>query len=438
MTKRQGLSALVPALVLALASSTAYAQQWQSQPTLKFSYGDCQKVGLSWTPPYPAFPDGVITGYRIKVYHGADADGPEWVKTVDVGNQTTFDFAQTPGTATGMGQDPKTGMYKGAKGTGHAPGGCTTYQFRVAALSGQSEAAAPAGKQWAQDGTPYSSAMTSSCVCRVDVVTADQVGPGKIDPNLLGLVVNPGGMNPVVKQIDPRNCAAGVDVSWPGVPNPNDYPKFFVPVRLFGKGIATNTSPAGVPLLPVAEKASGLVAGLYPNPYHWVIKPIPDGMPQIYWVLPQNSAGDIGGQQQGSTFVCSSTGKWSLKLASSGKYVSADMSKGGVAIADRAAVGAWEQFVLTPNSDGTVSLLAMANLSFLTIKDMQYTMVASWYDAPRDLERFRRVNLSDGTVTLTHQPTGQMLSVDPVTSILKLAPASGGLQNVRFTLAQVQ
>jgi hypothetical protein len=49
-----------------------------------------------------------------------------------------------------------------------------------------------------------------------------------------------------------------------------------------------------------------------------------------------------------------------------GKYVTADRAGASALIANRTAIGPWEQFKIVPNSDGSVSFLAHANGKYVT------------------------------------------------------------------------
>jgi hypothetical protein len=49
-----------------------------------------------------------------------------------------------------------------------------------------------------------------------------------------------------------------------------------------------------------------------------------------------------------------------------GKYVTAENAGASALIANRAAIGIWEQFKIVPNADGTVSFLARINSKYVT------------------------------------------------------------------------
>lgn len=110
--------------------------------------------------------------------------------------------------------------------------------------------------------------------------------------------------------------------------------------------------------------------------------------------------------------VASAAPSSSLKAAANGNYVTAENAGADFLVANRTAVGTWEQFEVVENADGTVSFRAAINGRYVSadlnsgaklIADR--TTIDAW-------EKFRRVSQANGTVALQAVANGLYVSAD--------------------------
>ena len=100
-----------------------------------------------------------------------------------------------------------------------------------------------------------------------------------------------------------------------------------------------------------------------------------------------------------------------LRSRATGRYVAADLNRDGDLVADRSAVGRWEQFDVVGNGDGTVSLRARANGRLVaTFNDRPRLRAEGKNVGPEDTYRF--VTLGGGAVALEAAGRGVFVTVN--------------------------
>jgi hypothetical protein len=82
------------------------------------------------------------------------------------------------------------------------------------------------------------------------------------------------------------------------------------------------------------------------------------------WNLPGDQ--DVFNGDQMSLTLLTGTAPVSLRAHANGKYVPAEDAGRSPLIANRTAIGRWEEFRPVANSDGSISLLANANRRYVT------------------------------------------------------------------------
>lgn len=104
--------------------------------------------------------------------------------------------------------------------------------------------------------------------------------------------------------------------------------------------------------------------------------------------------------------------KHSIKAVANGKFVKADLNKGGNVIASADKVQQWEEFKLVYNSDGTVSLLSMANNKFVKADLNQGGKLVASADQIQQWEKFRMEDLGNNTYALFALANNSYVSAD--------------------------
>jgi aryl-phospho-beta-D-glucosidase BglC (GH1 family) len=105
--------------------------------------------------------------------------------------------------------------------------------------------------------------------------------------------------------------------------------------------------------------------------------------------------------------------RWSsLKAGANGSYVSAESAGAGFLVANRAAVGTWEEFQVVNNSDGTVSFLSAISGQYVSADLNQGAKLIANRATIGGWEKFRLVAQSNGTVALQAVANGLYVSAD--------------------------
>jgi len=107
------------------------------------------------------------------------------------------------------------------------------------------------------------------------------------------------------------------------------------------------------------------------------------------------------------------TPAWSsIQANANNMYVSADNYGNNPLIANRTAVGGWEEFRVVNNPDGTVSLLAMANNKYVTADLNQGGKLIAEARGILGWEKYRMVAVGNGSVTLQSVANNLYVSAD--------------------------
>lgn len=102
--------------------------------------------------------------------------------------------------------------------------------------------------------------------------------------------------------------------------------------------------------------------------------------------------------------------KVALVAQVNGQYVSADGVSGSPLIADRANPGSSERFLMTYDSDGTVSLKSVANGLYVTAENGGGSALVANRTAVGPWEKFTLVSNGDGTVALKAEANGRYVT----------------------------
>lgn len=102
----------------------------------------------------------------------------------------------------------------------------------------------------------------------------------------------------------------------------------------------------------------------------------------------------------------------SLRALANNTFVSAENAGASPLVANRTAVGTWEQFRVIDNGDGTISLQSVANNLFVTVDSGNGTRLIASRATIGSAEKFRRVTQSNGTVALQALANNLYVSAD--------------------------
>jgi len=103
----------------------------------------------------------------------------------------------------------------------------------------------------------------------------------------------------------------------------------------------------------------------------------------------------------------------SLRAHANGNYVTADNAGASPLIANKTAVGTWEQFDLVTNADGTISLRAHANNKFVTTPNAGGSaLIASAASVGGAWEAFDLISNADGSKSLRAKSNNQYVTAD--------------------------
>jgi len=111
-------------------------------------------------------------------------------------------------------------------------------------------------------------------------------------------------------------------------------------------------------------------------------------------------------------FVSAPSGPATLKASANGKYVVAEHEGAGSLIANRSAVGLWEQFTVLYNNDNTVSLQAGANGKWVTAEDAGASALIANRTAIGPWEKFSLIRNADHTVSLKSVANGKYVTAE--------------------------
>ncbi|MDQ1725683.1 MAG: hypothetical protein QOG52_2711, partial [Frankiaceae bacterium] len=107
------------------------------------------------------------------------------------------------------------------------------------------------------------------------------------------------------------------------------------------------------------------------------------------------------------------TGVVSFRAHANGKYVTADNAGASPLIANKTAIGTWEQFDKVTNPDGTISLRAHANNKFVTTPNAGGSpLIASAATIGGAWEAFDLISNADGSVSLRSKANNQYVTAE--------------------------
>ncbi|MBN1410986.1 MAG: carbohydrate-binding protein [Spirochaetales bacterium] len=102
----------------------------------------------------------------------------------------------------------------------------------------------------------------------------------------------------------------------------------------------------------------------------------------------------------------------SLRALANNQYVCAEDGGASALVANRVAVGGWEQFDRITNSDGTISLVSQANNLYVCADNAGASALIANRTAIGTWEKFRLITNSDGTVSLLALANNQYVCAD--------------------------
>jgi hypothetical protein len=102
----------------------------------------------------------------------------------------------------------------------------------------------------------------------------------------------------------------------------------------------------------------------------------------------------------------------SLRAHANGKYVTAENAGAQPLIANRAAIGSWEQFDLIDQGNGMVALRAHANGKYVTAEDAGAKPLIANRAAIGAWEKFTLIHNPDGSVSLRSQANNQYVTAE--------------------------
>jgi chitinase len=142
------------------------------------------------------------------------------------------------------------------------------------------------------------------------------------------------------------------------------------------------------------------------------------GVHTVYLEFTSGSAGDFANINW-FTFTAGSggggggtSGVISLRAHANGDYVTADNAGASPLIANKTAIGTWEEFDLLNNSDGSVSLRAHANNDYVTAEDAGASSLIANRTAIGGWEEFDLIHNSDGSISLRAHANGDYVTAE--------------------------
>ena len=192
--------------------------------------------------------------------------------------------------------------------------------------------------------------------------------------------------------------------------------------QTFGLGFADwwSTSAAGgtdiAATLPYINNGAGKVTQTVHLYYEGV--PLTAGKTVQAVVLPSVGTGVGNGATALHVFALAvsssitSSGVISLRAHANGDIVTADNAGASPLIANRTAVGQWEQFDLINNADGSVSFRAHANNDIVTADNAGASPLIANRTSIGPWEEFDLINNSDGSVSLRAHANGDIVTAD--------------------------
>ena len=102
----------------------------------------------------------------------------------------------------------------------------------------------------------------------------------------------------------------------------------------------------------------------------------------------------------------------SLRAHANGKMVTADNAGAAPLIANRTAIGLWEQFLMITNVDGSVSFEAYADGKIVTADNAGASPLIANRTAIGGWEQFDRINNADGSISFRARANGKIVTAD--------------------------
>jgi hypothetical protein len=181
-------------------------------------------------------------------------------------------------------------------------------------------------------------------------------------PSLSAVVLKPGGPSSVTAVSGPGH--GQVTVSWtPGA--------FSAATTSYYTATADHAVGGGSPELCNTLAASAVTS--------CVVNSLLPGTPYTFTVIAHhdNTTANDSASSSASNPAFAYGSEISLQADDNGMYVTAENAGNNPLIATRAAVGAWEVFDVTSNSDGTISLKAEANSEYVTAASSTSALIAN-------------------------------------------------------------
>jgi type 1 glutamine amidotransferase len=131
------------------------------------------------------------------------------------------------------------------------------------------------------------------------------------------------------------------------------------------------------------------------------------------------------------------TGRVALRAVANGRYVAAENAGAAALIANRTAIGGWEQFDLIDRGGGNVALRARVNMRYVCAENGGAAALIANRTAIGAWETFARINNSDGTVSFRAQANGRYVQAanSGASPLIASATAIGPWE--KFTLVNV-
>jgi hypothetical protein len=127
---------------------------------------------------------------------------------------------------------------------------------------------------------------------------------------------------------------------------------------------------------------------------------------------PATTAKHLGPVQIGLDGTSQSSSVVSLRAHANSDYVTADNAGANPLIANRTAIGTWEQFDLIHNADGSVSFRAHANNEIVTADNAGASPLIANRTAIGTWEEFDLIHNSDGSVSLRAHANSDYVTAD--------------------------
>jgi alpha-L-fucosidase 2 len=195
-------------------------------------------------------------------------------------------------------------------------------------------------------------------------------------------------------------------------------PTFYPDANYGGTGVSLGTGDYDLPQLQAAGIANDTISSIRVPAGYTVTAYADSGFSGTSWVFTADNPNlaNTGNNDAISSLRIATggggSGSVSLRAHANNNIVTADNAGASPLIANRTAIGTWEQFDLINNPDGSVSLRAHANNNIVTADNAGASPLIANRTAIGGWEEFDLINNPDGSVSLRAHANNNIVTAD--------------------------